>query len=454
MNPSRVRSDQSGKPRTVPQGSEDAEEDDNAKPPPSTFHDAYLKPQGDALQSLTEQILEKLAQTSPRPQRRDAAARRDTVIANITANLASLVLTANHEPGRRLAISTAKDKPTRYDRKDWPQGIVSGTLDAMTDAGLIIRHRSLPRARQTTIEPTAAFTDLLSSHGVTLGDIGRDPGAESIWLMARTGEKGWADSPNPKERCDYEDTSASRAYRLEMEAINAHLNTAEITLHGASQGPAFLRRIFLLRHESEPGQPRRSRSRNFSLNGRLFGGFWENLSRHHRHGLRIEGEDVADLDFTAMFVNLAYARQALDLPSPEEAYRIPGLEKHRDGAKMGLISLLSRRGPMRQLQPDLKALLPDGWTARKFSDAAAAHHPAIVDLFGKDIGVELMFTESQILVQLLRRLNVAGITALPMHDGVMVPASRRADTLDAMREASERVTGIALPAREKQIARP
>lgn len=78
-----------------------------------------------------------------RPKRCDAAAKRRMVLANITANLASLLLSA------------AKDKPTRYNRKDWPQGIVSDTLDAMVEAGVIIRHRYASLRKQTTIEPKA-----------------------------------------------------------------------------------------------------------------------------------------------------------------------------------------------------------------------------------------------------------------------------------------------------------
>ena len=377
------------------------------------------------------------------------------VLANITANLASLVLSANYKPGRRLAISTAKDKPTRYDRKDWPQGIVSKTLDEMVKAGLIIRHRYVPRQKQTTIEPTPSFLEALSRHRVRLADIGRKTGAETIWVMARTGEDGWADNPNPKERTDYEESRDTPTSRKQMEEINAFLNAADVTYRGESQGPIFLRRSFLARHPSQPGQPRQSRGKSFMLNGRLFGGFWQNLPSTDRHALQIGGEELVDLDFTAMFIQLAYLRKVLELPVKDDAYRIPGLEDHRDGAKLGLISLLSRRGPMKQLSVELRELLPEGWTAKQFTQAAIAHHPGITDHFGKDIGVELMFAESSLLVHLLQRLNGLGIAALPMHDGVMVPASRKIETLAMMAEASSFMTGgIALSAREKPIVRP
>ena len=248
-----------------------------AKTPPASFHDAWFIPRGQALQDLADDVIAMVEGGDRRPKRRDAAVKRRMVLANITANLASLVLSANYKPGRRLAISTAKDKPTRYDRRDWPQGIVSEALNAMVKADLIIRHRHVAHHLQTTIEPTSCFRDALRRHQVRLADIGRKTGAETVWLMARTGEEGWADNPNPKERRDYKDSRDTPTSRKQMEEINAFLNAANVTYRGESQGPIFLRRSFLMRHPSQPRQPRQSLARNFMLNGRLFGGFWQNL---------------------------------------------------------------------------------------------------------------------------------------------------------------------------------
>jgi len=346
---------------------------------PASFHDAWLYPRGPGLVALTVTVSAAMAFGLSAPTRSDARRNRELVTGNILTNLAGMVLTANYLPGRRLAISTAKGERSRYDRADWPKGIVSGVLDTMAAAGCIVRHPHVPHQHQTTIEPTLAFHRALQRHGVTLRDIGRRAGGETIWLMARTGEDGFADQPAPKERRDYAETSDSRRYRGEMERINAHLNAADITLRGQHQGPIFLRRSFMQRHPDEPRQPRRSPSRTFSLNGRLVGGFWDNLPREDRHLLRIDGQEVADLDFSSMFINLAYLRKALPLPfDPEAAYRIPGLEGHRDGAKKGLLSLLSRRGPMKQLSAELRAMLPQGWTAKQFSAAATAHHILMV----------------------------------------------------------------------------
>ncbi len=131
-----------------------------------------------------------------------------------------------------------------------------------------------------------------------------------------------------------------------------------------------LTRRFILRHPDDPAA--------FNLGGRLFGGFWQNLPREERHRLRINGEPVADLDYSGMFPRLAYLAAGAPMPPPDaDPYAIPGLEGHRDGAKKALNALLSRTGPMRNLKGDLKALLPPGMTAAKLTAAVNAHHAGL-----------------------------------------------------------------------------
>lgn len=361
------------------------------------------------------------------------------------ANLAGLVLAPAANPEARLAVATEKKKPGRYDRGDYPQSLLSKTLRAMEDVGAIHRHPYVFKQRLTTIEPTAEFRAKLQADGVRLSDIGRNIGAETIWLTARSGFRPRHGLPMPKLLMPYQDTEESRRYRAQVESINAHLNRAAITFAGERQAPVALRRVFTLRSPQDPVR--------FDLGGRLFGGFWMNLPSRERYKLAMGGEPVADLDYAAMFARLAYLK-AGQVPPNTDPYAISGLEEHRDGAKMALLSLLSRSTDLKQLAPELRAALPEGWNAKRLREAAAAYHPRIAHLFGTDVGIELMFAESQLLVRVMLELAAEDIAGLPMHDGVMVPNSQADRAAHIMEQAAVRTFGVTIPVKEKAIWRP
>jgi hypothetical protein len=414
----------------------------------SLFLDPWLIPQGDGLRTLAESVAERAERgltNRLRSPRKDAALRRRRCVGNLLANIAYLTLNCHLEPGTRLAAATAKTKPSRYHRADYPRHLLAPLLEHLEDEGLIIRHPYVFKQRLTTLEPTPAFANLLAHHAVTMGDIDREPGGESIWLRARTGEEQFGREPPPKTLIPYQETSESLLLREQVEQADAFLRGADIRLDSGPYAPFALRRMFLLRH---PGDPE-----SFTLNGRLAGGWWMDLPSKERHLVTIGGEDIADLDYAAMFAHLAYLRIGAGFPKGD-LYEVPGLEEHRAAAKVGLLSLLSRSSDMQRLASDLKALLPDGWTAGRLMEAMTKRHPRIAHLFGSDVGIDLMFQESTILMDLLKRLERQGVPALPFHDGIAVPTSAKGVAASAMEEASRAALGVPLPVKEKTIWRP
>ena len=59
-------------------------------------------------------------------------------------------------------------------------------------------------------------------------------------------------------------------------------------------------------------------------------------------------------------------------------------------------------------------------------------HPLIRAYFHRGIGHDIQFTESQIIVEVLLRLKTADVVGLPIHDAVMVPASKASLATDVM----------------------
>lgn len=416
----------------------------------SVFIDPWLTCQGDALKTLTDTIMSRLSAAAPRSPgtrtaRSDALARKKLAVSTLLANLAAIACSPHAPPSTRLGVSTAKTKATRYDRLGFPRYLLAETIAALETIGVLKRHPYVFKSLATTVEPTAEFRSSLERHGVRLRDIGREPGGEAIWLNARTGEAPFGNSPLPKMLVPYRDTEETMRLRSEVQRLNGFLNTSAMTFDGEPQLPVALRRTFLLRSPQDTPA--------FNLSGRLVGGWWQNLKSSERHRIAIAGEDICDLDFVSCFSVLAYLRATGSIPN-SDAYDVPGLEGHRDGAKTAMLSLLGRSTEMRRLAPELKALLPDGWTAKRLCEAMARRHPALVPLFGRDVGVDLMFQESQLLVAVLLELEKRSIAAMPMHDGLQVRVSDREETMAVMHEVSVRQLGVALPIKEKPIKSP
>lgn len=409
------------------------------------FHDSWLTIKGRCLEGILRDVLTAMDRREVRRRKRkpDEIARRTELVGNILANLAHLNL--HHPPEARLVVNLKHRGTSRYDRPILGQ--LSSTIAAMENAGFVTHHPAREPGLSTAISPSAGLRAAFEQCGVKSDDIGRAQGQETIVLKHRGDEERHPAKPQRRGEVillEYQDTPLSRIFRLEMEEINNALSSAIITLDG-QPGPSFcLRRYFLTNDSSTPRGDFKS-----ALGGRIFKGWWQNLKREHRHRLRINGAPIVDFDYSAMFARLAYIKAGLE-PPPHDLYRVPGLEHHRDGAKLALLALLSRRSPMMKLPSEVKEKLPEGWTARHVTEAFAKAHPAIAPLFGRDVGVALQFTESQILVAVLLRLCRKAIPALPMHDGIMIGHSHRGAALRIMRQEARRVTGFELPVVEKK----
>ena len=287
--------------------------------------------------------------------------------------------------------------------------------------------------QRSTIKPTPAFDDrvrpVLSGWEV----FSREEEPEVLIL------KGPKDRKTGRAReIDYRETANTRRRRNEIHRINAVLRDAPLKLlnRGDDDGDGGGGRVScLITDDGQPVDPTRRAVRRIFNNGswheggRLFDGFWETMRRPDRFKfLRIctaahpEGERVANVDFGQLFPTLAYHRARCRVPDGD-LYDIVGDRVSREGWKKLVNALLFAVGPMTRWPEETSSLFVKG---TKLADALAlvrhAHAP-IAKLFGVGIGFKLMLFESEILIQALERFAHRGITALPLHDSVLVAAS-------------------------------
>lgn len=355
-------------------------------------------------------------------------------------------------PGRGLCVTRNKRVLSRRDRYQAPflSEKVIDVVDALVAVGICTiqlgAHRRVSggaRSTTTTIRPGPTLLGLLARLPVRLGDLGRHPGEEVIVLKApktRSDESG--------ERLDYEDTPERDASRQEVRRINRWLADADIEYAPLDAHPRHaavdaydrtLRRVFV--------------NGAFDQHGRLYGGFWESLrSQDRKDCILIDGEAVAALDYGHMGVRLMYAHAGV-MPHFEDAYAIPGLEQHREGAKKLINAMLNVSKPLARAPKGTRELLPvrvvvnghdiGGGHIDLLTKLVTDFHHPVAHLFYQGMGLRGMRQESDIMVRVLLDLIKQGITALPIHDGILVAESHGVVAKQAMLDAFEAITSHA-----------
>jgi hypothetical protein len=236
------------------------------------------------------------------------------------------------------------------------------------------------------------------------------------------------------------ETANTRQLAGQMRRINEFLRSADIEVTGQSTGLSLgkdgqviapyrrsLRRIF--------------NNANWQHGGRLAGGFWMGMERAERfERIRIDGERIADVDYRQLFPRLAYVRAGK--PQPEgDIYNVAGDGSGRDGWKKLMNAVLFSDGPLRNWPDGTLQHFPSGTKLRDAIEMLATRHAPIADLFGTGLGFQLMRIESNMLIGVITHLESLRVTALPLHDAVLVAESKAYVAADAMQAAFSMWTG-------------
>ncbi|NKN13969.1 hypothetical protein [Rhizobium laguerreae] len=286
-------------------------------------------------------------------------------------------------------------------------------------------------ARRTVIRPGKRLLERMADQGVTFWDLGFACLAEPIILKSE--KVGFWDEA---QLIDYSDTEETGRFRREMRDINDWLRTADLD-YGTFRGD-----IGPIPDTSERALRRIFTRGDFNCGGRLFGGFWQGMSKGDRFDrLVIDSETIVELDYAQMGPRQLYG-MAGAVPEMDDLYAIPGFEEHRKGIKIVFSAMVFRDEPLSRMPRGAVGRFRKGTRIGDITEAIMCCHPAIADLFFKGAGHYVQFQESEIMVDILLSLKSHGIVALPVHDAILVAASNEDAARHVMVDVFARHVGL------------
>lgn len=349
--------------------------------------------------------------------------------------------------GRTIIVSRAKRNldalKGRYDHPELTGASVA-VQDALVASGLckLVAGQwggsNGAEGRRSTLRATPRLLRLFSDVEPT--DFVRDPTEEVILLRAEKDDL--TNYGRAKEKAgnllNYADDADTERMRRDLRTINDHLAHADIELDdGALE--EFTERRF------DPSSRRLYRifaNASFESGGRLYRGFWIGLPSASRHDvMQIDGEAISILDYGQMSARLAYAKVGAT-PPDGDLYAVHGLGAwQRDGVKKLINAALFSASPLTRRPKGTAKLLPKDHMSVLMGALRRAHAP-IAPLFENGEGLRIQRLESDIMVEVLIRLIGSGITALPIHDAVIVARPNRMQAEATMKDVFREKSGV------------
>lgn len=412
------------------------------------WFDDWRGAQGSALAGLVTEIrsavVEAEQQAGARQRKRRPVDDQNHTLAVevVVSNLAHAVLMPP-ETGR-LAIQTrnADRGRSRYDNPALGKPLRT-LLYWLDETRLLDLRGEGRRGEASSIAPTEMLARQVSSLGIGLGDFRRLPKEETI-LLSRKSRQPWSPIGSTVSRSliDYPETAETTAMRDRLASVNSFVEGGDIGFIEDGRGLVDVHDRVQRRYFSTWTEG--SEVPIFDRAGRFFGGFWQNLKSDRRGSIRVEGEVVADLDFSSLYPRLAFASVGF-MPPDGDLYAIPGLEGHRDAVKRAMNCLLMDDFARRQWPTEIAEAMPAGWTVAKMRNLILRHHPSLSSCLGVGLGLRLMKTESDILLTVMEEMKSRRIIGLGLHDGLMVASPRAEEARTIMERVGMNMTSIHLP---------
>lgn len=182
---------------------------------------------------------------------------------------------------------------------------------------------------------------------------------------------------------------------------------------------------------------------SFKKGGRFYGGGYQSLNEKQRSRILINNEKVIELDYGGFHLRMLYHLEGLEyLIDPYDVFN--GNTELRDLMKVVSLICINARTEGKAInginnlffeEPELKSIASkNGMTAKELIKSFKSFHNQIKKYFFLDMGVDLMYYDSQIAEEVLKYFLKRKIPCLPIHDSFLVPEKYKDELYLVMKE--------------------
>ncbi len=346
-------------------------------------------------------------------------------------------LTDAHRLGLSISLTAASLSNTLSGFEARNRG-VPDRLSDLSDTGWlkVSWGRSYGKSRKTTFSAGPKLIQEIKRQQITLADIGRRTPPVPLIELKGTIEK----DENGKKSRQYlkvETSEETVALSSQLKTLNDYFSEANLSerasgWHSLDIMRRMVKRVFL--------------EGSLRCGGRLSGpAFWLSTGKaHRREALLIDGEPIAELDLKSATASLAYAREGYSLPRdpylPPEFPDVP-----RDLMKIAFMKFMwdaPKRGA--KLPKAVADHIEGDAKLKRVLSAFRQHNQEIAHYLFVDppMGPSLMYDESEIIIDATLRCFQNDLTALPLHDALLVPVSRISEAREHFSSAFEDRMGV------------
>ena len=194
---------------------------------------------------------------------------------------------------------------------------------------------------------------------------------------------------------------------------------------------------------------------NLQLGGRFYGPYWQTLPKRYRKLIKINGEEVVELDYNAMHLHLLYSKLNKSLydyyPFNKDPYAIP--KYNRKIVKLVFTACINENCTRKninyvggqQVSEGLPDLFEEELPYREMIDSLGKNHPEVAPMFYSQIGYEISYMESRVTDYIVTVLTKHKIPVLSIHDSFVVVKSKVSFLRTIMQEAFTKLKYKSIP---------